>query len=186
MPVAPRDACEKHLLEQKAEKQDSALNQLVNATLLSLNHQRRTQDTLSLTSVAGGLSTFVFFGSGSPLVGCCMLLISVNAGRETLPSVGAARFSIDGGLYAFLFAGLCWATGAIRLAVSTAGVTEPDLRPPLLAGGPGCKIGIVGTPISFRRIGADLRGSTPCVRRIEGLSACGSKGTMAAGALPLA
>ena len=131
-------------------------------------------------STAGaGDSTRCFFVSAPPSA-CGRLLTSVKAGL----------FTADGGLYAPRLGGPPPPGIPIRRVGSTAGLTKLDRLGPL----PCCWF-CCGAPLAAfaralvndsRMIGADLLGFTPCVLRMEGLSACGLKAAGGTTALPSA
>jgi hypothetical protein len=159
-------------------------DQQTNELALSLSCSKAQSHDIAVSpgpfSTAGaGDSTRCFFISAPPST-CGRLLTSVNAGL----------FTADGGLYAPRLGGPPPPGMPIRRVGSTAGLTKLDRLGPLFC----CWFCCCGPLAAFARalfndsrmIGADLFGFTPCVLRIEGLSACGLNAAGWTTALPSA
>jgi hypothetical protein len=131
-------------------------------------------------STAGaGDSTRCFFASAPP-----------STWGRLLTSVNAGLFTADGGLYAPRLGGPPPPGIPILRVGSIEGFTKLDRLGPF----PCCEFCCGAAMAAFanalpsdsRMIGADLFGLTPCVLRMEGLSACGLKAAGGTTALPSA
>ena len=122
---------------------------------------------------------------------CFLVSAPPSTWGRLLTSVKAGLFTADGGLYAPRLGGPPPPGMPIRRVGSTEGFTKLEARwGPLPCCGFCCGAVVAAfanaLPNDSRIIGTDLFGLTPCVRRMEGLSACGLKAAGGTTALPSA
>lgn len=159
-------------------------DQQTNESLLS--HSCSKADSHDIAASPGPFSTA---GAGDS-TRCFFVSAPPSTWGRLLTSVNAGLFTADGGLYAPRLGGPPPPGMPIRRVGSTAGLTKLDRLGPLFCCwfccGPPLAAFASALPNDSRMIGADLLGFTPCVLRMEGLSACGLKAAGGTTALPSA